>query len=214
MCLGIGMRCRSSIACNLIPFAVPFEPVLRAAAFLLAVRARADDRRARPRHRRRGPGVSGQAQLCRRLAFAGRRRRSRGNACGCAGARTCAKKATSSSTEPPAFFAVYFNRRASRRDHVALYRRALVSARARRRNRTAKSSAHGFFAPDAFRTTPRAGRGRASPKYWNRSVPPSSGELSKRLRYQSGHSSRVIWSSPSPTAQPSLHARVDCAWAK
>ena len=48
-----------------------------AAAFLLAVRARNDARRARHGDRRRRPGLPGQALLRRRLASAGRRRRDR-----------------------------------------------------------------------------------------------------------------------------------------
>jgi 8-oxo-dGTP pyrophosphatase MutT (NUDIX family) len=52
-------------------------------------------------------------------------------------------------TGPPALFAIYFNRRASRRDHVALYvvrsfRQSAPPAPSR------EIVAHGFFAPDSL----------------------------------------------------------------
>jgi ADP-ribose pyrophosphatase YjhB (NUDIX family) len=52
-------------------------------------------------------------------------------------------------TGPPALFAVYFNRRVSRRDHVALYVvRAFRQPAPPQPNR--EIVAHGFFAPDAL----------------------------------------------------------------
>ena len=62
--------------------------------------------------------------------------------------------------EQPDFFAVYFNRRASRRDHVALY-----VVRAFRQSAPPQPNheiiAHGFFAPDALpEETTRATRAR------------------------------------------------------
>src|ERR1700733_8034253 len=61
---------------------------------------------------------------------------------------------------PPRLFAVYFNRRASRRDHVALY-----VVRAFRQSAPPQPNheivAHGFFAPDALpEETTRATRAR------------------------------------------------------
>ena len=61
---------------------------------------------------------------------------------------------------PPVFFAVYFNRRASRRDHVVLY-----VARSFRQTATPEPNheivAHGFFAPDSLPAdTARATRQR------------------------------------------------------
>ena len=52
-------------------------------------------------------------------------------------------------SEPPLLFAVYFNRRASRRDHVALYVvRAFHQSAPPQPN--SEIVAHGFFAPDAL----------------------------------------------------------------
>ncbi len=52
-------------------------------------------------------------------------------------------------TDPPALFAIYFNRRASWRDHVALYVvRAFRQSAAPQPNN--EIVAHGFFAPDAL----------------------------------------------------------------
>ena len=52
-------------------------------------------------------------------------------------------------TGPPALFAVYFNRRVSRRDHVALYVvRAFLQPAPPQPNH--EIVAHGFFAPDAL----------------------------------------------------------------
>jgi 8-oxo-dGTP pyrophosphatase MutT (NUDIX family) len=51
--------------------------------------------------------------------------------------------------EPPLFFAVYFNRRISRRDHVALYVvRSFHQSALPQPN--SEIVAHGFFAPDAL----------------------------------------------------------------
>src|ERR1700691_2129830 len=63
-------------------------------------------------------------------------------------------------TEPPVFFAVYFNRRASRRDHVALYIiRSFRQTAPPQPNR--EIVAHGFFATDALPAdTSRATRER------------------------------------------------------
>jgi 8-oxo-dGTP pyrophosphatase MutT (NUDIX family) len=60
----------------------------------------------------------------------------------------------------PAFFAIYFNRRVSRRDHVALYVvRAFHQSAPPQPNR--EIVAHGFFAPDALpEDTTRATRAR------------------------------------------------------
>jgi ADP-ribose pyrophosphatase YjhB (NUDIX family) len=62
--------------------------------------------------------------------------------------------------EQPDFFAVYFNRRASRRDHVALYVvRAFHQSAPPQPNH--EIIAHGFFAPDALpEETTRATRAR------------------------------------------------------
>jgi len=50
---------------------------------------------------------------------------------------------------PPAFFAIYFNRRISRRDHVALYVvRSFRQSAAPQPN--SEIVAHGFFSPDAL----------------------------------------------------------------
>jgi ADP-ribose pyrophosphatase YjhB (NUDIX family) len=77
-------------------------------------------------------------------------------------------------TEPPVFFAVYFNRRASRRDHVALYViRSFRQTAPPRPNR--EIIAHGFFATDELPAdTSRATReriaevmtGRAAAEIW------------------------------------------------
>jgi len=76
--------------------------------------------------------------------------------------------------EPPAFHAVYFNRRVSRRDHVALFVvRAFRQSAPPEPNR--EIIAHGFFAPDALPpTTTRAAReriaevlgSRAAAEFW------------------------------------------------
>ena len=63
-------------------------------------------------------------------------------------------------TEPPPLIAVYFNRRISRRDHVALY-----VVRSFRQSAPPQPNseivAHGFFAPDALpKDTSRATRAR------------------------------------------------------
>lgn len=62
--------------------------------------------------------------------------------------------------EPPDFFAIYFNRRASRRDHVALYVvRSFHQSAPPQPNH--EIIAHGFFAPDALpEDTTRATRAR------------------------------------------------------
>jgi ADP-ribose pyrophosphatase YjhB (NUDIX family) len=63
-------------------------------------------------------------------------------------------------SDPPAFFAVYFNRRISRRDHVALY---VVRAfhQSAPPQPTKEIIAHGFFAPEALpQDTTRATRER------------------------------------------------------
>ena len=72
----------------------------------------------------------------------------------------CARRAISRSIEPPELFAVYFNRRISRRDHVALY-----IVRSFRQSAPPQPNheiiAHGFFAPDALPAdTTRATRAR------------------------------------------------------
>jgi ADP-ribose pyrophosphatase YjhB (NUDIX family) len=77
-------------------------------------------------------------------------------------------------TGPPALFAVYFNRRVSRRDHVALY-----VVRAFRQPAPPQPNheivAHGFFAPDALpdNTTPATRTrlaevltGRTAAQFW------------------------------------------------
>jgi ADP-ribose pyrophosphatase YjhB (NUDIX family) len=72
--------------------------------------------------------------------------------------------------DPPLFFAVYFNRRASRRDHVALYvvRSFHQSAPPQPNNEIV---AHGFFAPDALPLdTARAARERIAEVLDGRSV--------------------------------------------
>jgi ADP-ribose pyrophosphatase YjhB (NUDIX family) len=77
-------------------------------------------------------------------------------------------------TEPPVFHAVYFNRRVSRRDHVALYVvRSFRQTASPQPNR--EIIAHGFFATDALPAdTTRATReriaevltGRAAAEIW------------------------------------------------
>jgi ADP-ribose pyrophosphatase YjhB (NUDIX family) len=77
-------------------------------------------------------------------------------------------------TEPPVFHAVYFNRRVSRRDHVALYVvRSFRQTAPPQPNR--EIIAHGFFATDALPAdTARATReriaevltGRAAAEIW------------------------------------------------
>jgi 8-oxo-dGTP pyrophosphatase MutT (NUDIX family) len=63
-------------------------------------------------------------------------------------------------SDPPIFFAVYFNRRISRRDHVALYVvRGFHQTATPQPNR--EIIAHGFFSPDALpEETTRATRAR------------------------------------------------------
>ena len=52
-------------------------------------------------------------------------------------------------TGPPAFFAIYFNRRVSRRDHIALY--VVRSFRQRVPPQpSGEIAAHGFFPPDSL----------------------------------------------------------------
>ena len=52
-------------------------------------------------------------------------------------------------TEPPIFFAIYFNRRVSRRDHVALYVvRSFHQSAPPQPN--SEIVAHGFFSPDSL----------------------------------------------------------------
>jgi 8-oxo-dGTP pyrophosphatase MutT (NUDIX family) len=72
--------------------------------------------------------------------------------------------------EPPQFFAVYFNKRVSRRDHVALYVvRSFHQFAAPQSNR--EIVAHGFFAPDALPPdTTRATRERIAEVLGGRSV--------------------------------------------
>lgn len=72
--------------------------------------------------------------------------------------------------EPPLFFAVYFNRRVSRRDHVALYVvRSFHQTAAPQPN--SEIVAHGFFAPDALPPdTSRATRERIAEVLDGRSV--------------------------------------------
>ena len=66
-------------------------------------------------------------------------------------------------TEPPVLHAVHFNRRVSRRDHVALYIvRSFRQIAPPQPN--SEIVAHGFFAPASCLTTPRARRVSASPK--------------------------------------------------
>lgn len=72
--------------------------------------------------------------------------------------------------EPPLFFAVYFNRRVSRRDHVALYVvRSFHQTAVPQPN--SEIVAHGFFAPDALPPdTSRATRERIAEVLDGRSV--------------------------------------------
>ena len=72
--------------------------------------------------------------------------------------------------EAPQFFAIYFNRRVSRRDHVALYIvRSFHQRGAPQPNR--EIVAHGFFAPDALPPdTGRATRERIAEVLDGRSV--------------------------------------------
>src|SRR5262245_56967083 len=72
--------------------------------------------------------------------------------------------------EQPDFFAIYFNRRASRRDHVALYvvRSFHQSAPAQANH---EIIAHGFFAPDALpEDTTRATRARIAEVVQGRAI--------------------------------------------
>ena len=72
--------------------------------------------------------------------------------------------------EPPDFFAIYFNKRASRRDHVALYVvRAFHQSAPPQPNH--EIIAHGFFAPDALpEDTTRATRARLAEVMQGRAV--------------------------------------------
>jgi ADP-ribose pyrophosphatase YjhB (NUDIX family) len=72
--------------------------------------------------------------------------------------------------EPPDFFAIYFNRRASRRDHVALYVvRSFHQSTPPQPNH--EIIAHGFFAPEALpEDTTRATRARLAEVMQGRAV--------------------------------------------
>jgi 8-oxo-dGTP pyrophosphatase MutT (NUDIX family) len=72
--------------------------------------------------------------------------------------------------EAPLFFAVYFNRRVSRRDHVALYVvRSFHQSAAPQPN--SEIVAHGFFAPDSLpEDTSRATRERIAEALYGRSI--------------------------------------------
>jgi ADP-ribose pyrophosphatase YjhB (NUDIX family) len=72
--------------------------------------------------------------------------------------------------EPPDFFAIYFNRRASRRDHVALYVvRSFHQSTPPQPNH--EIIAHGFFAPDALpEDTTRAARARLAEVMQGRAI--------------------------------------------
>ena len=72
--------------------------------------------------------------------------------------------------EPPDFFAIYFNRRASWRDHVALYVvRSFHQSTPPQPNH--EIIAHGFFAPDALpEDTTRATRARLAEVMQGRAV--------------------------------------------
>ena len=110
-------------------------------------------------HRRGWPRVPGQAQLRRRLAFAGRRCRA-GETLSTALARELREEGNIELAAPPILFGVYFNRRVSRRDHVALYvvRSFHQSAPPQPNNEIV---AHGFFSPGSLpEDTTRATRAR------------------------------------------------------
>jgi ADP-ribose pyrophosphatase YjhB (NUDIX family) len=72
--------------------------------------------------------------------------------------------------EQPDFFAIYFNRRASRRDHVALYVvRSFHQSAPPQANH--EIIAHGFFAPDALpEDTTRATRARIAEVVQGRAI--------------------------------------------
>jgi ADP-ribose pyrophosphatase YjhB (NUDIX family) len=72
--------------------------------------------------------------------------------------------------EPPDFFAIYFNRRASRRDHVALYVvRSFHQSAPPQPNH--EIIAHGFFAPGALpEDTTRATRARLAEVMQGRAI--------------------------------------------
>jgi ADP-ribose pyrophosphatase YjhB (NUDIX family) len=71
--------------------------------------------------------------------------------------------------EAPSFFALYFNRRASRRDHVALYVVRSFQQSAPQPNN--EIVAHGFFAPDSLpQDTTRATRERIAEVLARRTV--------------------------------------------
>jgi ADP-ribose pyrophosphatase YjhB (NUDIX family) len=72
--------------------------------------------------------------------------------------------------EPPDFFAIYFNRRASRRDHVALYVvRSFHQSAPPQPNH--EIIAHGFFAPNALpEDTTRATRARLAEVMQGRAI--------------------------------------------
>ena len=79
-------------------------------------------------------------------------------------------------TGPAPLFGIYYNRRVSRRDHVALYVvRSFLQVP--RRSRTAKSWRTAFSRPMPFRRIQRALRVRASPKSSSKLPLPSFGEL-------------------------------------
>jgi 8-oxo-dGTP pyrophosphatase MutT (NUDIX family) len=72
--------------------------------------------------------------------------------------------------EPPRLFAIYFNRRISRRDHVALYvvRSFVQSAPPQR---TTEIIAHGFFSPNSLPAdTTGSTRSRIAEVFENRSI--------------------------------------------
>ena len=133
-------------------------------AFLLALCARADARRARAGDRRRRAAFPGQAQLRRRAGIcraAGSRRARR---CSRRWRASCARRATSSSPAPPALHGMFLQ---------PLYlaprpRGGLCGARfppgPRRRCPTARSSRTDFSRSTRCRPTPRRAPARASPR--------------------------------------------------
>ena len=102
------------------------------------------------------PHLSGQAQLCERLAPAGRRGRGRRDAEPRRWRASCARRAISSSPQPPQLYGIFFNDRDSRRDHVALFVvRGFRQAAAPVPDH--EIVAHGFFAVDALPNDTTAG---------------------------------------------------------
>ena len=111
-------------------------------AFLLAVLARADARRARRGARRRRPRVPDQAHLCRTAGICRAAASRPARRCSQAMARELAEEGNIELTGPPVLHGVFFHPLYSQRDHVTVYRGARLppdrAARAEPRDRRAR----------------------------------------------------------------------------